>query len=388
MVIFSHRKNVKGKDEIYWGIWYNEIDKHSILEKRKGVIQVAYLNEEIKRGKKGVNYITTLIDECMCNFHSIQQENDVGIDGQIELFDESHLPTGKLISVQVKTGKSYYDLGKAECYIPVGTHREYWMKMEMPVIGIVCIMDERNESVNTAFWVDIKEYLMTNSTAVTVKFKMSMHNEFSKEKFRKYFYNLVCKQLPRIEFQEAMLLLDGDVSDKLMAINILETYFSYEVTTWEKLMELYDDRDTDIDYSNFFEAISYAYSHPDHWITKGVHEFSEASKEYVYNRVKQFSEEDIVRILSIVENYYFDRGTLGQTAEEIVKNIMGSESKLLNIVLNSDINADIRFDAEIILAYQSKDFYLQHIDSIASMGNECTELVVKFIEDFGKFEIY
>lgn len=92
------------------------------------MLRVVYLSEDIKFGKKGVNYITTIVDECMCNFHSIDQENDVGIDGQIELFDENQLPTDKLISVQIKTGKSYYDLNKSECYIPVGTHYEYWIK--------------------------------------------------------------------------------------------------------------------------------------------------------------------------------------------------------------------------------------------------------------------
>ena len=49
---------------------------------------MAYLNEDIKLGKKGVNYVTMIVDECMCSFHKIEQENDVGIDGQIELFDE------------------------------------------------------------------------------------------------------------------------------------------------------------------------------------------------------------------------------------------------------------------------------------------------------------
>ena len=55
----------------------------------------------------------------MCNFHLIDQENDVGIDGQIELFDEKRLSTGKIISAQIKTSKSFYDLKKKKCYIPV-----------------------------------------------------------------------------------------------------------------------------------------------------------------------------------------------------------------------------------------------------------------------------
>ena len=352
------------------------------------MIHVVYLNEDIKLGKKGVNYVTTVVDECMCSFHKIEQENDIGIDGQIELFDEGHFPIGKLISVQVKTGRSYYDLDKAECYIPIGAHREYWMKIEMPVIGIVCVMDEKYESVKTAFWVDIKEHLLLKPTASTIKFNMSIHNELSKEKFRKYFYCLVCKKTPIVEFDEALLLLDGSAMDKVLAMDMLLTFFSQEVKTWEIAFGLYDKSDKVVDYSSFMEAISYVYYHPDHWLTKGRHEFSEESKKYVQQKVKMFSEEDIINVLSIIEEHYFDRGSLGQTAEIIIKNVSDSESKLLHIILNSEIDDDMRYDAEVILAHQNKEYYMQNIKEITCMDSECTELIVKYINDFGYFDLY
>ena len=131
-------------------------------------------NETIKLGKKGVNYVTTVVDECNCNFNPIFQENDIGIDGQIELFSKERIPTGNLIAVQIKTGKSYYDLKKCECNLPIDSHREYWKTLKMPVIGIICIMDETNESIKTAYWVDIKKYLIKNTNAKSIKFKMSM----------------------------------------------------------------------------------------------------------------------------------------------------------------------------------------------------------------------
>lgn len=352
------------------------------------MIHVVYLNEDIKLGKKGVNYVTTIVDECMCSFHKIEQENDVGIDGQIELFDERRLPIGKLISVQVKTGRSYYDLDKDECYIPIGTHREYWMKIEMPVIGVVCVMDEKYESVKTAFWVDIKEYLLKNPTASRVKFNMSIHNELSKEKFRKYFFFLVCEKAPCIDFNEALLLLDGNTVDKALAMDMLLIFFSQKLKTWEKAFELYDKRDAIVDYANFMGAISYAYYHPDHWLTKGRHEFSEESKKYVQQKVKMFSKEDIINVLSIIEEHYFDRGSLGQTAEIIIKNVSDSENKLLHIILNSEIDEDMRYDAELILAYQNKEYYMQNIKEITCMDSECTELIVKYINDFGYFDLY
>lgn len=57
------------------------------------------LNEQIKVGKNGINYVTTVVDESKCNFHPTLQENDIGIDGQMELFLENGMPTGQMISV-------------------------------------------------------------------------------------------------------------------------------------------------------------------------------------------------------------------------------------------------------------------------------------------------
>ena len=142
------------------------------------------------------------------------------------------------------------------------------MKIEIPVIGIVCVMDEKYESVKTAFWVDIKEYILENPKATTVKFNMSIHNELSKEKFRKYFYFLICKK----------------ARDRVLAMDMLLIFFSQKVKTWEKAFELYNKRDKIVDYNNFMEDISYAYYHPDHWLTKGRHEFSEESKKYVQQK--------------------------------------------------------------------------------------------------------
>lgn len=183
-------------------------------------------------------------------------------------------------------------------------------------------------------------------------------------------------------------MLDGNAIDKVLAMDMLLIFFSQKVKTWEKAFELYNKRDTIVDYTNFMKAISYAYYHPDHWLTKGRHDFSEESKKYVQQKVKMFSEEDIMNVLSIIEEHYFDRGSLGQTAEIIIKNISDAESKLLHIILNSEIDDDMRYDAEVILAYQNKEYYMQNIKEITCMDSECTELIVKYINDFGYFDLY
>ena len=345
-------------------------------------------NETIKLGKKGVNYVTTVVDECNCNFNPIFQENVIGIDGQIELFSKERIPTGNLIAVQIKTGKSYYDLKKCECNLPIDSHREYWKTLKMPVIGIICIMDETNESIKTAYWVDIKKYLIKNTNAKSIKFKMSMYNEFSKTKFTDYFSYIVCDKLPKVSFQKAKILLNGDTLDRKLALDILQVYYSNEVQTWEKIFYLYEKKDVSIKYSIFFEAVSYAYAHPDHWLKSGIHEFSDESEKYVQEKVKSFNEQDIVNILSIIEGHFYDRGTLGQTADILISNIQDSANKMFNIILNHKIDIDIRYDAEILLAHQSKEFYIRNKELIKNMKSEYTELIVQYIEKFGEFDLY
>ena len=85
---------------------------------------------------------------------------------------------------------------------------------------------------------------------------MSIHNELSKEKFRKYFFFLVCEKAPCIDFNEALLLLDGNTVDKALAMDMLLIFFSQKLKTWEKAFELYDKRDAIVDYANFMDAIS------------------------------------------------------------------------------------------------------------------------------------
>lgn len=349
---------------------------------------MAKMNENIKLGKKGVNFVTTIVDESMCSFHQISQENDVGIDGQIELFNESKFPIGKLISVQIKTGKTYYDLNHLECTIPIESHKDYWLNIEIPIVGIVCIMDKAYESVCSAFWVNIKEFLLENPTATDIKFKICQHNEFSKENFRKYFYPLMNKSLLQINIDETLRLLGGNILDKLLAIDMLQVKFSHDVKAWESLFSIYERKDLDIDYSSFFDSISYVCHHPDHWGLKGIHEFSVESAKFVEEKIKSFTKEDIINILRTIENHFFDRGTRGQTADIIISNIMGFEQKLLDIILDSKVSNDIKYDAEVILAHQNKEYYLENIKQIKKMNIESTDLLLKYIKKYGEYAFY
>ena len=88
--------------------------------------------------KGGINFLRATVEESGDIFHKIEQENDLGIGGLIEFVRDGE-PLGKVIGTQVKSGDSYYNRKTAECLIPVENHREYWLKYQVPVIGITYI---------------------------------------------------------------------------------------------------------------------------------------------------------------------------------------------------------------------------------------------------------
>lgn len=118
--------------------------------------------------KAGINFVRSVVEDSGSLFHKIEQENDLGIDGLIE-FVRDERPLNKLVATQIKSGKSYFDLKRNECLIPIGEHRKYWLQYPVPVIGIVFI-----PLICEASWVDLKAYLGANPSADVVRFPKRM----------------------------------------------------------------------------------------------------------------------------------------------------------------------------------------------------------------------
>jgi hypothetical protein len=84
-----------------------------------------------------------------------QPMHDVGIDGQIELVDEEGHATGRIVAVQVKSGRSYLQGdGPDWRYYPAEKHRYYWEVFPLPVL----LMLHSPEDGRT-YWVDVRQAL-------------------------------------------------------------------------------------------------------------------------------------------------------------------------------------------------------------------------------------
>lgn len=96
--------------------------------------------ETAELGELGLRLVTAAVhDELRWIFRS-KRKLDVGIDGEIELVNESRKPTGRLIAVQVKCGPSYTAETIAEGFVYRGDidHLEYWLSHSLPVIVVIC----------------------------------------------------------------------------------------------------------------------------------------------------------------------------------------------------------------------------------------------------------
>lgn len=77
-----------------------------------------------------------------------QPTHDYGIDAHVEIAGAEY-PTGKLIAIQVKSGKSYFDEPVDDGYVfrTDEKHVDYWLNHSMPIIVVIY-----NPASNIALW--------------------------------------------------------------------------------------------------------------------------------------------------------------------------------------------------------------------------------------------
>jgi len=84
---------------------------------------------------------------------------DVGIDGQIEYVDKEGFATGRIVAVQIKSGKSFLkDRDTSWIFYPDQKHRFYWERFPLPVLIIL-----HDPDTNHSYWQDIRQALRTSS---------------------------------------------------------------------------------------------------------------------------------------------------------------------------------------------------------------------------------
>lgn len=137
----------------------------------------------------GVYKVASIVSEKLGYIFREQPTDDYGIDAHIEIFSNNGA-TGKLIAVQIKSGKSYFKEFKNGSYVYRGNerHYRYWTNHSLPVIIVLY-----NPDTKECIWEEIKQekikILPSNEWKININ-KDNKLDENSKAKLKKIADNI------------------------------------------------------------------------------------------------------------------------------------------------------------------------------------------------------
>ncbi|TCL63321.1 uncharacterized protein DUF4365 [Hydrogenispora ethanolica] len=308
--------------------------------------------------RKGVNYVRSIVDSYNCIFQEIDLENDVGNDAIIE-FIKNEETTSLCIGVQIKAGNSnihndYYSL-KAD-----KEHFEYWKNHILPIIGIVY-----NPQDNNAVWVDISEYLKSNSALINkgpYVIKISKSNLFSQETFSEimdYYLKYQRQYKDEDNFGKSLELFADIKNINQCQDGIISLFYNHRnrKAAWFYLINCFKCIKDESVLNRLIFALCHIPGHGDiFWYKNNI--IDENTRTYAQEvMADSFGEAEITKLLSAIDENGIQRGTLGQCVHSIIDICPNKTTFLEKISFNKTISEEIRIHAFYLCIYyiQFKD---------------------------------
>lgn len=338
-------------------------------------------------GNLGNIKIHEIVEMNNCIFNSVHEENDIGIDGYIEIINEGK-GTGKIIAIQVKTGDSFFNSKKSISSFDLGKHWKYWENYTIPVYGVVGRFSEET-GIYCAFWVDIKKYIKENKNDIEsgkikkIKFENCELNSFDILNFKKYFIPHIFRFVPLLPIDECFNFLNNTHNEKnMIALQSLFTYHFSSIDVWDKFLQIFKERKT-IHIPFIIYIFSHVTGHSDLWI-KNTIPFD--IKKKIMIKFENFERDDILLLLTHVDEAGFERGSLGQAIESIICKIKNRKSILHNILFDDSIDMVIREMSALLYAYYFPSKALVEFKRIKN--NEIINFFHSILVDEGFINLY
>lgn len=332
--------------------------------------------------KSGINFVRSAVEGGGSLFHKIEAENDLGIDGLIELVRDER-PLNRQVAVQVKSGSSYYNSSGEECLIPIESHREYWLNHPLPVLGIVFV-----PALGVAHWVNIKNYLKANPSDTIIRFRTSNANRFDDTTFTKIWVPTVLREVPDLTFPEAFALFESEKLDEsYLGLIVLFRRYPNNLDFWSHLIQHLNDRAL----SEIPPVTVYFLAHiPWHGdIAYFGERIAEATKAHVRDSLARFSREQVVKLLGFIdEEGGISRGAIGQSVEAIISSLPNASTILKDIALDRSLEPFIRECAALILAMKEGPAAIPMIEQLEGVRSWYVTELVEHIKQYGGINPY
>ena len=325
--------------------------------------------------KNGLNYVRSVVEGSGSLFHKIEAENDLGIDGIIEFLRDGK-PLNEQIAIQLKSGNSYYCERKKECEIPIGAHKEYWLKYPLRVFGVVYIPDK-----DTAHWVNIKNRIKENSDINSIKFEASKANLLDGHSFKNIFIPNLTGESPRLSFEEAVDFFQSrSIQDVFIGLITLFRRYINRLEVWDLILDYFLKRPA----SDIPAAMVYFLAHiPWHQDILAFRQElpNEHIKDHVNKYFAKFTAIEVEKLLTFVDENGISRGAIGQSVEAIISSLGNRKRILETIILDNTKDMQIREYAGLILAMNEGCASMPIISHIANDGSDYALQLIEYIKD-------
>ena len=296
--------------------------------------------------REGVNFIMALFDRSNCIFKEIHREHDYGHDAFVTVVDGTTvLPIE--IALQIKSGLSY--LSNDECIIPsTEPQRNFWCQHPLQTYGIVYDPQKK-----VAHWTDLKNLnheILRKSGSHNIKFPKHALNKIDEYSFEKIFLPRLIGSVPKLKLAEAIEWSESkDLNLHYVGLVVLRKHFSDKIEVWNHFISLFESRSQDYIDGYLIYILAHLNSHGDIFFSGKSSWILNAEKKHIINRVKCYGENEIIKLLEIVDENGFERGAVGQSCGALIQLINDYKNVLYKILHNQNYSETIRFKAMCFL---------------------------------------
>lgn len=330
----------------------------------------------------GVHHVAKVVSQANCVFQTVDQQNDIGIDGFIELIVDERA-TGCCIAVQVKSGSSY--CGNGDWHIPADSkHVAYWKSHLLPVCGIVFDPDS-----DTARWADITAVVQNCDPSKGISIAVPISNQFTASSFSKFAAHF-------LEYREGLSVAAhfgktledlSKIDDAFKCGTAMRSLFSFHrnnSAAWHYIILTLPELKNAALIRHAAITLSHIPGHGDiFWHSRNI--ICEETRREALDIIKtRLGRDGIVALLNaIVQGEGIGRGTVGQCVHAIVSLAPDIDAMLKSIILDQAIDEMSRYWAVLIYIdiMQSKDWRIV-ADTLQIAKNVFTEDCLDSMESF------
>ena len=322
----------------------------------------------------GVNYVQKVVNEHGSIFHPVHQENDLGIDGFIELV-HAEQSSCRLVAVQIKSGDSYFPNSRDEFVMHVDQpHLDYWLNFAMPVLLI-----GYSPSRDMAVWISVAEYVRTERNFYRepiTQIRIPVHCKFNAHSLSRGVTGVAVGSDARLVLKGISMCLSDQAQERYEGLQMLAVLPESRDHTITCLLahRLIMDADTKtaklaVSLFAFYAALNVRL-----WTTVGPERLQQC--QLAFRFCEDFTEEEIGRILEFYDDASF--GGILCRGDELIAMIAPSRDRgrrILNTTARDPTNPIRRRGNALYLLYHCDDEQIQEASEALRGDDELRDVV-------------